>query len=175
LPFAATFVRCDHPAVHPGRSAAIMHADQQIGVIGQLHPRWVQKYELPSAPVVFEVDAEVLQQLPMPASADISRQPVVLRDLALVVKDTVTSEAVRSALLEGAKVNAESAAWLQSVQLFDQFKPREPGRGLQMDEKSLAFRVVLQAPDRTLEEAQVESVVKQMIASASTACGAYLR
>lgn len=179
LPLAAsssvTFERCDHPALHPGRSAAVLVDGSPIGIIGQLHPRWVQKYELPSAPVVFELDAHALQQLPMPASADISRQPAVQRDLALVVKDHVSSQTVRDALIAGAKSSADSAAWLQSVQLFDQFKPKEAGRGLQMDEKSLAFRVVLQAADRTLEEAQVESVMKQMIASASTACGAYLR
>ncbi len=179
LPFTAesglTFTRCEHPALHPGRSASICINGAAVGIVGQLHPRWVQKYELPSAPVVFEIEAEYLQHLTMPVSTDISRQPLVQRDLALVVKDSVSSQSVHDALVAGAKQSDETASLLQSVQLFDQFKPREPGRGLQMDEKSLAFRIVLQAPDRTLEEAQVESVVKQMIASASTACGAYLR
>ena len=31
---------------------------QRIGVIGELHPRWRQPYEMPAAPIVFELDAE---------------------------------------------------------------------------------------------------------------------
>lgn len=175
LPVEARFERTEHPALHPGRSAQILLSGRVIGYVGQLHPRWVQQYDLPSAPVVFELEMECLQDLPMPASAEVSRQPLVQRDLALVVNDAVTSEAVLDSLKAGVNAHPQAASWLQSIVLFDQFKPREPGRGLNLDEKSLAFRVTLQAPDRTLEEAQVESVITQMIASAGAACGAYLR
>lgn len=175
LPVAAAFERTDHPALHPGRSAAIVIDGQVVGHIGQLHPRWVQTYELPTAPVVFEIDAEVLLQTRMALSRDISRQPAVQRDIALVVKDSVSSEVVQQALQAGAKLHPNGQTWLQSIALFDLFKPRESGKGLQADEKSLAFRVILQDPDKTLEEAQVESVLKQMIATASSECGAYLR
>src|SRR5690606_24495003 len=59
-PRKLTFVKVEHPALHPGRSAAILLDGRQVGVIGELHPRWQQKYDLPLAPVFFEADAAAL-------------------------------------------------------------------------------------------------------------------
>jgi phenylalanyl-tRNA synthetase beta chain len=55
-----------------------------IGFIGELHPEWVQKYDLPQAPVLFEVDFE-RKSVKVPAYAEVSKFPSVIRDLAIVV------------------------------------------------------------------------------------------
>jgi phenylalanyl-tRNA synthetase beta chain len=61
-PAVARFVAAPHPALHPGRSAAIELDGERIGVIGELHPRWRQAYEIPGNAIVFELDAEALQR-----------------------------------------------------------------------------------------------------------------
>ena len=65
------FVAAEHPALHPGRSARVELDGMDIGVIGELHPKWRQGYELPSAPIVFELELQAVlaQQLPR-ASGD---------------------------------------------------------------------------------------------------------
>jgi phenylalanyl-tRNA synthetase beta chain len=68
-------VKAEHPALHPGRSAHVLLDGKVIGFIGELHPRWLQKYELPNAPVVFEVEAIALQQRPVPKYDEISKFP----------------------------------------------------------------------------------------------------
>jgi phenylalanyl-tRNA synthetase beta chain len=82
------FVKVAHPALHPGRCAEIRLAGVAVGVIGELHPRWVQKYELGTAPVLFEVELPALLSTPFPAYVEVSRLPAVVRDLALVVPQT---------------------------------------------------------------------------------------
>ena len=88
-PLQPRFVKAEHPALHPGRSAQVLLDGKVIGFIGELHPRWMQKYELPQAPVVFEVDAVALQQRSVPEYAEISKFPGATRDLAVVVKQGV--------------------------------------------------------------------------------------
>ncbi|WP_044528788.1 phenylalanine--tRNA ligase subunit beta, partial [Herbaspirillum sp. B65] len=65
-PRTLRFVKAEHPALHPGRTAQVLLGEKVVGVIGELHPKWQQKYDLPLAPVVFEVDAEALQQRDLP-------------------------------------------------------------------------------------------------------------
>src|SRR5471032_193831 len=91
-PLSLRFVKAEHPALHPGRSAHVLLDGKVIGFIGELHPRWLQKYELPQAPVVFEVDAIALQQRSVPKYADISKFPGASRDLAVVVKQGVPAQ-----------------------------------------------------------------------------------
>ncbi len=67
-PARARFVPAPHPALHPGRSAAIELGGARVGFIGELHPRWRQAYELPAPAIVFEIDAEALMA---PIAADV--------------------------------------------------------------------------------------------------------
>lgn len=148
------FGRTEHPALHPGRCAVVELDGQQIGVIGELHPRWLQKYDLPQAPVVFEVDAEALRQRAVPAYAEISKFPGATRDLALVLKQDVPAQAVIDAF--HAEIAANPAGKIvQAVVLFDEYR----GKGLEADEKSLAFRFSLQDTQSTLQDDAVEAVM----------------
>jgi len=70
-PRQVRFAKMEHPALHPGRCAAVEIDGRQVGFIGELHPRWQQKYDLPQAPVVFEVDAEALRQRDLPRYREI--------------------------------------------------------------------------------------------------------
>ena len=164
------FEKIDHPALHPGRSAAILLDGVKVGVIGELHPRWQQKYDLPLAPVLFEVDASALQQVGVPAYREISKFPAVTRDLALVVKQDVAVQALLDTF-EAEKTGNPQFAILQVVVLFDEYR----GKGLEADEKSLAFRFTLQDTQTTLQDDRVDAAMNAFVAAADKQHGARLR
>ncbi len=159
------FVKTEHPALHPGRCASVSLDGRPVGVIGELHPRWVQKYELGTAPVVFELDLAAVLATPFPEYAEVSRFPAVTRDLALVVPQSQPLAPLISAL------RAAAPAIVRDVALFDVYQ----GKGLGESEKSLAFRIVMQDTQRTLEDAEVEAAVAVLVATARLAFNASLR
>lgn len=161
-----------HPALHPGRSAQVFVNNKAVGFVGELHPKLAQQYDLPQAPVVFELLVDALSTRKLPAYKEVSKQPAVVRDLAFVVDRLVEASELKKALLE---VKDGNLAWLKSVILFDEFIPKEEGKGLNLNEKSLAFRLTLQAGDKSLTDTDVEPLLKKMIDQASQRCAARLR
>jgi phenylalanyl-tRNA synthetase beta chain len=164
-PRRVEFVKAAHPALHPGRCATVSLDSRPVGVLGELHPRWVQKYELGTAPVVFELDLATVLATPFPEYAEVSRFPAVTRDLALVVPQTQALAPLLAAL----RVAAPSI--VRDVALFDVYQ----GKGLGESEKSLAFRIVMQDTQRTLEDAEVEATVASLLAVATRDFNASLR
>ncbi|MDE2598973.1 MAG: phenylalanine--tRNA ligase subunit beta [Rhodocyclaceae bacterium] len=158
------FEKVAHPALHPGRSADVILNGERIGVVGELHPEWAQKYELGSAPVVFELELSALLAAPMPAYAPVSRFPVVERDLAFVV----TQDTELQTLLDG--LQKAGGDIVKHINLFDVYQ----GKGLEEGKKSLAFRVVMQDTGRTLADAEVDAAIAQLVAAAQQ-LGAALR
>ncbi len=153
--------------LHPGRAAVVKLGDSVIGVMGELHPTLVAQFELPSAPVVFEVALDSLLALEMPTPQPPARHPSVSRDLAFVLPRSIAAGDVHAALMGLCKA-PEAKGRLQSVVLFDQYR----GPGLAEDEKSLAFRFVLQDTEKTLEDSEVDACmdwVAQAVVSAFSA------
>lgn len=169
-PSVLRFVKGEHPALHPGRSAFVELDGKQIGFIGELHPRWLQKYDLPQAPVVFEVDAEALRQRSVPAYAEISKFPGATRDLALVVKQGVAAQEVLDCFHAEIAANPGGKI-VQAVVLFDEYR----GKGLETDEKSLAFRFGLQDTQSTLQDDAVDAIMAAVARAAQEKVGAKLR
>lgn len=169
-PRALRFARVDHPSLHPGRSAQVMLDGKDIGLIGELHPRLQQKYDLPLAPVVFEVDAATLQQRDVPAYVEISKFPAVTRDLALVVKQAVQVQELRDIFAAEQQDNAVCRI-IQAFVLFDEYQ----GKGLENDEKSLAFRFTLQDTQNTLQDDTVDAAMAAIVAAATGKLAARLR
>jgi len=169
-PQTLRFVKAAHPALHPGRSADIVLDGKTIGFIGELHPRWQQKYDLPLAPVMFEVEASALQQVGVPAYKEISKFPAVTRDLAVVVKQGVAAQDLLDAFVAERQSNPVCHI-LQVIVLFDEYR----GKGLETDEKSLAFRFTLQDTQTTLQDDLVDAAMAAFVAAAGTRHGARLR
>ncbi len=169
-PKTLTFAKAEHPALHPGRSANVLLDSEVVGFIGELHPRWQQKYDLPLAPVLFEVDASALQQVNVPFYKEISKFPAVTRDLALVVKHAVSMQDLMDVFVSEKKINPICNI-LQVVVLFDEYR----GKGLESDEKSLAFRFTLQDTQLTLQDDLVDAAMAAFVAAAGTRHGAKLR
>ncbi|QYG03198.1 phenylalanine--tRNA ligase subunit beta [Massilia sp. NP310] len=164
------FAKAEHPALHPGRCATVELDGKQIGLVGELHPRWLQKYDLPQAPVLFEVDADALCERVVPRYTEISKFPGATRDLALVVKQDVPAQRVIDAFNAEIAVNPAGKI-VQAVVLFDEYR----GKGLETDEKSLAFRFSLQDTQSTLQDEAVDAIMAAVAESASTKLNARLR
>ncbi|HWA37990.1 MAG TPA: phenylalanine--tRNA ligase subunit beta [Burkholderiales bacterium] len=154
-----------HPAFHPGRSARILVAGQAAGWIGELHPRWQQRYELPLAPVLFEVDADALQHAPAPDLQPPSKYPPVVRDIAMVFPAATPWQGVLEAIW------ARKPAIVRAINLFDIYQ----GSKLPAGSKSLAFRVVMQHTERTLTDAEADGARDELVALLGREFSATLR
>jgi phenylalanyl-tRNA synthetase beta chain len=171
-PLRPTFEAAEHPAMHPGRSARVLLGGQAIGFVGELHPRWRQSYELPQAPLLFELDLDAALMRELPAAQAISKFQTVQRDLALVMPESVAFDAVLAAVRSA----PGAQGLLTDVLLFDVFRPTtQIAGGLNAGEKSLALRLSLSSAEATLTEEQIEAAVKSVIDVTTERLGARLR
>ncbi len=154
-----------HPALHPGRSAAILVNGNKVGWIGELHPQWQQKYELPMTPIVFELDVLAISQTADIRHQAISRMQMVRRDVALLVDETISLQAITDA------TKALNLANLVEFGLFDFYR----GPNLEVGKKSLAFRIVMQDTERTLTDVECDQVVESFVKVMSQKFGATIR
>jgi phenylalanyl-tRNA synthetase beta chain len=159
------FEAAAHPALHPGRSARVLIDSAAAGWLGELHPRWQQKYDLPQPAVLFELEAEILAAAPLPQPRQPSRFPPVVRDIALLVDAGLPVQAFLDA------VQAEKPPIVQEVGVFDLYQ----GQSLPAGRKSLAFRVVMQDTERTLTDAEADSARDALIELWGRRLGARLR
>jgi phenylalanyl-tRNA synthetase beta chain len=161
-PLTARFVPDRHPALHPGRCARVEIDGVAVGHVGELHPRWRQAYDLPSAPVMFELSLDAVLARPQPQPQAVPRQQAALRDLALVVDDAVSHDALVATLAQ------DAAGLVRGVTLFDIY--RLPG-----GERSLALRLTLLDDEATLTDERIDAALAAALDRAATAHGARLR
>ncbi|MEY4593401.1 MAG: hypothetical protein RIR18_2296 [Pseudomonadota bacterium] len=152
-PQIMTFSKAKHPSLHPGRTADVSLNGRVIGVIGELHPEWVQKYDLTHPPILVEIELESAEQTTLASFQEVSRFPSVTRDLAVVVDQHLTLGEILSSMQEA------SPSLVKDIQLFDIYV----GKGIPEGKKSLAFRVVMQDTEKTLQDSDVEPVVQQLL------------
>jgi phenylalanyl-tRNA synthetase beta chain len=164
-PLSLRFEAAPHPAFHPGRSARILLDGNGVGAIGELHPQWQQKYGLSQAPVLFEIDAAVLEAVPVPHPGAVSDQPPVVRDIALLFQAGTPVQAVLNA------IEAEKPPIVRTVRLFSLYR----GGSLPAGTKSLAFRVVMQDTERTLTDAEADAARDALVSLLGRRFSATLR
>lgn len=176
-PLKATFEPGEHPAMHPGRCARVLVQGQPIGFVGELHPQWRQSWELPLAPVMFELELDAVLQRVVPQFKPVAKHQAVERDLAVVVAERVTHAEVVAAVQAGIP-----GGMLRSAMLFDVYRPKPlkageetPAGGLAPGEKSLAVRLTLGKDEATLTEAEIESAVQAAVTQLTQRVGARLR
>jgi len=162
-----------HPALHPGRSARIDLDGHPVGWIGELHPRWAQQADLPHAPVVFELEVQALSQGRLPQVRELSRQPMVVRDLALWVDLPVSAQSMLDTVAATVAADPQLAV-VQEVRLFDVWRDKAH-EGRAAAEKSLAFRFWLQDTEVTLDEARVADCLARINQALASAHGARQR
>jgi phenylalanyl-tRNA synthetase beta chain len=155
-----------HPALHPGRSARLELDGKAIGWIGELHPRWAQQCDLTHAPVVFELDAAAISTTELPAPAELSRQPIVIRDLAVWAAADVSYGDLLATLGHTIQSNA-TLGIVKDIKLFDVWRDKSA----HATEKSMAFRFWLQDHDATLDDATVEQCLARLLEALVNAHG----
>ena len=171
--FAPQTVRFEtfaHVAAHPGRCAQLLVDGRSVGWLGQMHPRLQQAYDLPKAPMLFEIEAEAVFARRVPVAADVSKLPMVTRDLALIVAREVSAQHIFDAFVKF--IALEPTAYIiRDVQLFDIYQ----GEHVAATEKSMAYRVNLQDMSATLQDAQIDALMQAALAHLHSEVGARLR
>jgi phenylalanyl-tRNA synthetase beta chain len=164
------FVAAEHPAFHPGRCAQVLVDGRAVGFVGELHPKWRQSYDLPLAPVLFELDAAVLAGRVVPVFTSVPKMQSVYRDLALVVQDNTAHDALIAAITK-----AQTEGLVRGARLFDIYKPKTAVAGMAENERSLAVRVELRDDEQTLTDERIEAAMKAVLASLAEGVGARVR
>jgi phenylalanyl-tRNA synthetase beta chain len=163
-----------HEALHPGRSAKLSFASsggtQHLGWMGELHPRLQNQLDLPNAPILIEIDLDVLLVRDIPVYSPLANTPVIERDLALLVAVDLPSKALLQQIQVLLK-DISGADVVKNITLFDEYR----GKGLENKEKSLAIRFSMQDTVKTLNDAQVSSILDSLVSALARSGTARLR
>ncbi|GAB1408048.1 phenylalanine--tRNA ligase subunit beta [Thermomonas brevis] len=157
------------PFAHPGRSADVYRIDgdgeARIGWIGQLHPRLQRALDIDAEVHGFELELEPLLARALPRATALSKYPSVRRDLAFVVAEAVSWDAMK------ASAQAAAGPILRELRLFDRYV----GKGVETGFKSFAMALILQDDSRTLTDRDVEAVVASVVTALQAGHGAVIR
>jgi phenylalanyl-tRNA synthetase beta chain len=167
--------RGEHPALHPGRTAKLLIGGTEVGVLGELHPLVRQAFDLaqvavkgPEQPVValeLDLDALLAGWGAAHEMADISAQPPVYEDLALIVDEGVPAAQVAELIHQtGGKL-------LVDVRLFDVYRGGQVPAG----KKSLAYSLTYQAADKTLTDEETKKLRAKIVGRLERELGVTLR
>jgi len=155
---------------HPGQAASIRVGADLGGVFGVLHPAIQAKTKLKGRVLVAELDVEVLMKysrgaLDVPQVRALSEFPFMERDYALITDLKINADQITSSVLKAGKPLVSGA------RVFDVYQGPQVGEG----KRSVAIRVTFQAADRSLAEAEVETVSKKLMDALVKDCNAQLR
>jgi phenylalanyl-tRNA synthetase beta chain len=169
LGISFSFEKSNDHGLHPARQAAILAKKDGkkiiLGVIGELHPKVADAFEVAGTVCLFEIEMAAL--LPLVTSENmyqpIPRFPSIVRDLALVVDADVTNQRILD-IIKGFSL-------ITNVVLFDVYSGKQVAAG----KKSLAYSLEYQSPNNTLTDEAVNKVQEQILARLTKELGAMLR
>jgi len=138
---------------------------RELGWMGAIHPKVVKALDLPQGGLMFEIRLEMLLEGKIPAFEPISRFPAVRRDLAVVVAEEVSAEALLGHAREAA------GGLLQEVRIFDIYR----GPGIDSGRKSVALSLILQDSSRTLTDEDADSAMTRVADRLKRDLGATIR
>lgn len=148
------FVAAEHPALHPGKSARITIASQDIGWCGVLHPRVADALDVPDEVVLFELHLSPLVKKTTPRYQQISKFPQIRRDLSLLVNNEISAAQIENVVRE--VVDSER---LKSFDVFDVYT----GETIPEGKKSLAIALTLQDDKRTMVDTEINAIISAII------------
>ena len=164
------FVRQAHSTFDPGRCAQVMLGETSLGVIGEIAPQVREQYDLPQPAYAFELNLDMILQEASPHRAyqPLPRFPAAERDVAIVVPDHDDFSSAHLAT----EIQQAGGEFLESVTLFDVYADAEQfGAGC----KSIAFRLVFRAAERTLTDEELEAAMAQVHRCLEEKVGAEVR
>ncbi|TFH85352.1 phenylalanine--tRNA ligase subunit beta [Billgrantia azerbaijanica] len=164
-PEAWRFEPAEHPALHPGQSARVLHRGEPVGWIGALHPGVRAALGLRTDALLFEVRQDALTHGCLPRFTPLSRHPEVRRDLAFLLEEAQPVQALLDC------VRNQAGQWLEALRLFDVYQ----GKGVPEGHKSVALGLTWQHPSRTLNDEEINQLVDAIVAESRQHLGAELR
>lgn len=159
------FVPAQHSALHPGQTARIERDGQPVGLIGMLHPALAARLDLSGDVFLFELDLAPLTPGVLPRYAKISRYPGIRRDLAILVDQGVSYEAVEQC------IRSVASDLLRDLILFDVYT----GQNIETGRKSLALGLILQSSSQTLTDEIIDTTVGRILERLTAELDARLR
>jgi phenylalanyl-tRNA synthetase beta chain len=163
----ASFAPVECALYHPRAAATVSLGEKVLGSVGELHPRAQKALDAPLGVFLFQLEVEALVAAAalVPQATGLSRFPSVLRDLAVVVDESMASDAVRAVILEVGQPLVADA------RIFDVYSGSQVGAG----RKNLAFALTYCAPQRTLNDTEVAEAHAKIVAEVTSRLGAALR
>ncbi|MCX7721858.1 MAG: phenylalanine--tRNA ligase subunit beta [Verrucomicrobiae bacterium] len=148
-------------------ATALLGGKLALGELGQLHPLLARRYDLRDPVLIAELNMELLLAhrdktktfKPLPVF------PAIRRDVAMIVREEITHDAVLAA------IKRAKPPHLEHVELFDVFR----GGTVPPGHKSVAYAFTYRAPDRTLTDAEVNSLHQQLVTALKLHLGATIR
>lgn len=161
-----SYVQAELEDMHPGRTATI-HVDGEIvGFLGQIHPKLAKEKDLKDT-YVFDLNLEKLLKLdrrPLQYE-DVPKYPSILRDVAFVVNEELHAGDIKE------EIERVGAPLVKAVEVFDVYR----GESIKENEKSLAFNILFQDPNKTLTDEEVDASFKEIIEAVNKKFSAYVR
>ncbi len=157
----------DDPRYHPHRAATLCQGPHVLARLGELHPDLLDAFDIEQRVCALEMTLAPLAERVSRARrhVEISRQPSVRRDLALVVAGDVTAGDLTATVTQAA------GDLLEGIRLFDIYQ----GEHIEEGKKSMAFALTFRAADRTLREEEVQEITDQILSAAAQRHSAALR
>ncbi len=140
----------EYEPYHPGRCARISIGEEELGIMGEIHPSVAKNFEIEEKVYICELMFEKFLKLSENEKhySPLPKFPSTERDIALVVDEDILvgdlEEAIKSC---GGEI-------LESVKMFDIYRGPQVGFG----KKSIAFNLVYRAPEKTLTDDDVAKV-----------------
>jgi phenylalanyl-tRNA synthetase beta chain len=148
-----SFSAAEHPALHPGQSAMLSRNGEQVGWIGQLHPKLQAQLDVSTPVYLFQVDVAKVSESRLPKFSEVSKFPAVRRDLAFLVDSQIASADLMS--------EARNAAGehLVDLMLFDVYQSKD----IDNKGKSLALGLTFQHASRTLTDEEINTAIDRVV------------
>lgn len=154
LNLKVTFVaEKDMASMHPGRTARILLGEETIGFLGQVHPQVANDYDIPET-YVAELNLQAIEanMASTQIFTEISKQPAVSRDIALLVDDQLSHQDIVT-IIEGLGLK-----YLESIKLFDVYA----GANIEPGKKSMAYSLTFLNPQESLRDEEVAKYMNKI-------------
>ncbi len=169
------YQRSSEPFLHSGQSSDLYVKDERIGYIGVISPKILDKFDFKTKPYIClaEINLEkilkltpiISQQTQITTYKPFSTYPPIKRDTAILVSLDFEAQKILEIIK---KFGSEL---IEDAYIFDVYK----GKGIPEDKKSIAFRVIYRAFDRTLTSEEVEEIHTKLIKALISETGAEQR
>ena len=167
---APDFVASGCPYLVRGRAADVRAGSTRLGVVGQLVPGIAEARGFPAGEEMYvaEIDTEALGALAAPddlRAESLPRFPSIVRDVSILVDDTLPAAAVRGT------IRSAAPATLASIAEFDRYQ----GKGVPDGRVSLSLRLTFRAAERTLTDEEAQAATERIVDALRAAHGAERR